>query len=99
MLHRDVKPANILIEGNSAKLSDFGLATLLGMSSTGSQRGYISHAAPEIINKGETSAQTDIFATGMTLYRIFCQYNNWKELVKNMPDYHNVLAKGLLIEK
>ncbi|QWC56735.1 protein kinase [Erythrobacter sp. 3-20A1M] len=71
MLHRDIKPANILLNGQGvAKLADFGLVTddlLLGY---GSQAGYWDHIAHECWHNGPTSAKSDIWALGMTLYRL-----------------------------
>jgi len=100
MLHQDVKPANILIDGNIAKLSDFGLASLLGDMPTGiAEEFYRPHAAPETQNDGVTSIQTDIFATGMTLYRAVCHYKKWREQIQGIPDFLDIVAEGRIIEK
>ena len=71
MLHRDIKPANILIDDHgTAMLGDFGLVTddiILGYAS---RVGYVDHLAIEVINGQGTSVQSDIWALGMTLYRL-----------------------------
>jgi serine/threonine-protein kinase len=71
MIHRDIKPGNILVtSGGVHKLGDFGLVTdrlLLGYAS---QAGYLDHIAPEVHSKGSTSAKTDVWALGMTFYRL-----------------------------
>jgi serine/threonine-protein kinase len=71
MLHRDIKPANILHdETGVARISDFGLVTddlVLGYAS---QVGYWDHIAFEIWQGGLTSIRSDIWAVGMTLYRM-----------------------------
>lgn len=74
ILHRDIKPANILIGDNfESKLSDFGLAIPLGtdLRTLGiKDYGYIMHLAPEIFTDSQYSIASDIYACGMTLYRL-----------------------------
>lgn len=71
MVHRDIKPANILLNVKAeAQISDFGLVTddlVLGYAS---QAGYMDHIAYEVWNGKGTSAKSDIWALGMTLYRL-----------------------------
>jgi len=74
IIHRDIKPANILIgESMQGKLSDFGLAITRGAitKSMGvKDYAYIIHLAPEINNISDYSVASDIFACGVTLYRL-----------------------------
>jgi len=74
ILHRDIKPANILIGHNGeGKLSDFGLAIPIGanLSTLGvKNRAYISHLAPEVYSSQTYSVVSDIYACGVTLYRL-----------------------------
>ncbi len=71
MIHRDIKPANILLNRRGeAQISDFGLVTddlVLGYAS---QVGYDDHIAYEVWNGKGTSTKSDIWALGMTLYRL-----------------------------
>ena len=69
-IHRDIKPANLLIENGHAKVSDFGLATRTTGSGIASPYGYVSHCAPEVLDPGEATVSTDVYALGMTLYRL-----------------------------
>lgn len=71
MIHRDIKPANILLNAKGeAQISDFGLVTddlILGYASGA---GYNDHIAYEVWNGKGTSAKSDIWALGMTLFRL-----------------------------
>ena len=74
VIHRDIKPANILIGKNSEGiLSDFGLALIPQSGKTivgASDYAYISHLAPEAIDYRKFSIESDIYACGVTLYRL-----------------------------
>ncbi|HXS50106.1 MAG TPA: serine/threonine-protein kinase [Tepidiformaceae bacterium] len=71
MLHRDIKPANILLDGRAvAQISDFGLVTDNLVLGYASQAGYADHVAYEVWQGKGTSAKSDIWAVGMTLYRL-----------------------------
>ncbi len=74
VIHRDVKPGNILITADGRpKLADFGLALVqdqLALSSTGDLAGTPLYMSPEQV-QGEHSQldrRTDIFSVGSTLY-------------------------------
>lgn len=70
-IHRDIKPANILIDNQDhGRLSDFGLATKVNIDGTASPYGYIGHLAPEVITHNITDKRTDIYALGITMYRL-----------------------------
>src|SRR5881396_3770135 len=72
LVHRDVKPANILVgPDDRAYLSDFGAVKELasgGMTRTGSFVGTIEYCAPEQIEGGDVDARTDVYALGCVLY-------------------------------
>lgn len=70
MIHRDIKPGNILGSNKRAKLGDFGLVSNDLVNGYASAQGYSDHLAPEVHKDDLTSAQSDIWALGMTIYRL-----------------------------
>ncbi len=73
-LHRDIKPANILVDNNRrGKLSDFGLALPKGIDPVSiGMKGYLytAHMAPEVLTGGNFDVASEIYACGLTLYRL-----------------------------
>ena len=78
LVHRDVKPANILItvrDGQEhAYLTDFGLAkkfdTATGLTAKGHLVGTVDYMAPEQITGAHTDARTDVYALGCVFYQM-----------------------------
>jgi len=71
MIHRDIKPANILIDGKGvAQLGDFGLVTDDLVFGYASDAGYLDHLAYEVWQGSGTSVRSDVWALGMTIYRL-----------------------------
>jgi ketosteroid isomerase-like protein len=72
LVHRDVKPANVLLSGEHAYLADFGLSQLVGtetrLTSTGQWIGTVDFMAPEQFSGAEVDARADVYALGCVLY-------------------------------
>lgn len=72
IIHRDVKPANILYNGNPF-LTDFGIANIEGETSitrTGAMVGSPAYMPPEAIHGHSTGAPADLWSLGVTLYAL-----------------------------
>lgn len=72
IIHGDVKPANILINGDGrVKLADFGIARLATrISQTGRLMGTPAYLSPEQIEGGRTDCRSDLFSLGIILYQM-----------------------------
>ncbi|MFI5009107.1 MAG: serine/threonine-protein kinase, partial [Solirubrobacterales bacterium] len=85
VIHRDVKPQNILIPhdctehaGAVAKLTDFGGARVAGedvLTRTGDVLGTLAYMAPEQSEGREASAQADLYSLALVLYEALCGVN------------------------
>ncbi|KAG6437717.1 hypothetical protein SASPL_102643 [Salvia splendens] len=74
IIHCDIKPENILLDENfSAKVSDFGLAKLIGRDFSrvlATMRGTWGYVAPEWISGVAITSKADVYSYGMTLLEL-----------------------------
>jgi serine/threonine-protein kinase len=77
IIHRDIKPGNIILTDDSrVKITDFGIAGIVGGSEQDSKTrqenlvGTPSYISPEQITAEEIGPWSDIYSTGITLYRL-----------------------------
>jgi hypothetical protein len=79
VVHRDVKPANVMLEASHrsgswrAMLTDFGIAKMVDdtqLTQPGTILGSLPYAAPEVINGDEVTGAADIYSLGCTLFQM-----------------------------
>ena len=72
LVHRDVKPANVLLSGEHAYLADFGLTRFAGadtqLTTAGHFLGTVDYMAPEQFHPGPNDARADVYALGCVLF-------------------------------
>ncbi|KAH9288122.1 hypothetical protein KI387_032239, partial [Taxus chinensis] len=74
-VHRDIKTSNILLDNNfRAKISDFGLAKLVGKTGEGeasvTRVGTFGYLAPEYLRDGQATTKSDVYAFGVVLFEL-----------------------------
>ena len=74
VIHRDLKPDNVVFEGDQPKLIDFGIARLTEQATQLTQEGQVlgtlSYMAPELFRGDDAAASSDIYALGVMAYEM-----------------------------
>ena len=74
VIHRDVKPENVILSTHGAKLTDFGIARLPDstLTAAGSVLGTPAYSAPEALALGAFSPESDQFSLAATVFEAIC---------------------------
>ncbi len=91
VIHGDLKPANILMAGDTGnpvvKVIDFGLAASIG--DIGEVQGTIQYTAPEIIKKEKFDFRADLYSLGVVLYEMLSGSNPFDDAnIVNVVVHH-----------
>jgi len=96
IVHRDVKPGNILIrEDGLAKLADFGIARFgpSDVTKEGGSVGSPSYVAPEVLRGEPVDGRADLFSLGVVLYEVLTGARPFQS--ETLPGlYHQILSSS-----
>lgn len=71
VFHRDIKPKNILMDGDTPKITDLGISRLLDSNELASTTsGTLYYMSPEILGAEGASLTSDLWSLGVTLYEM-----------------------------
>jgi serine/threonine-protein kinase len=77
VVHRDIKPGNVMVAEDGVKVVDFGISAVIGEADGGQLLGTPAYMAPERITGGRVDCATDVYALGLMLYRALAGELPW----------------------
>ena len=79
IVHRDVKPSNVMVTASGVKLVDFGISAAVGEAdgSGAELLGTPAYLAPERLDRGQVRPATDVYALGLLLYLSLAGHLPW----------------------
>ena len=95
LIHRDIKPDNILLKNNRAVVSDLGLCSEKQYCAT-SAFGYHTHKAPETLSDQTINVATDIYSVGITMFRCLNNIEDWRNYLSKIKNIEKIFYSGNL---
>ena len=85
LIHRDLKPTNVIVSGSSLTVIDFGIARAFREDASSDTAPFATraYAPPEQFGYGQTDVRSDVYALGMVLYFLLTECNPTADVARN----------------